>query len=109
MRLAALSLAAVLALSACGGGDPAPKAAASPSPSVSPDRWALEMCTYLGQQDPDNHFSNDFAMTLAGKSTMPEVVDLAIKARQVGDANLLRAWCQEHVPQARVTPAQPKP
>lgn len=112
MRLANPILTVVLSLAALAGCSDPPEAAApsaSPSPVVTPDQWAVQTCEYLGKQDPGNEFANDIAVTMAQQSTLPEVVELAAKAKQAGSSNLLRAWCQRHVPSSGATPAGPAP
>ena len=85
-----------------------PEAVPAPSPSVSPDRWATELCSYLATQDPANGYALGMAANLARESTLPELVDLAGRAERAGSQNLLRGWCQEHVPSSGVTPGAPQ-
>ncbi|WP_242892390.1 hypothetical protein [Actinomadura litoris] len=104
MRAHILTLALIAAplLAGCGGSDK--PVATPPSPSVKPDKWAIQMCDYLAKQDPGNVYANDFAVLMGRQSTIPEVVDLSAKAKAAQSSNLLRGWCQQHLPSAGATP-----
>jgi hypothetical protein len=110
MRLATLVLVGALVLTTGCGGSSEEAAAPSlkPSPSVTVDAWGEKMCEYLAGQDPNNGFSVSVAAGFARQSALPELVALADQAEQAGSQNLLRGWCQQHVPSSGVTPAAPQ-
>lgn len=107
-RLLVAAVVGIVSLTGCGGdADPAAAPTSSASPSPSLDKWAKQTCEYLGQQDPGNGYANEFAVAMAEMSTTVELVDLAAKAKQVGNTNLIRAWCQRVYPQSGATPGEP--
>lgn len=109
LAAAALAIVGVLLFAAgCGGSAEKATPSATPSPSPTVEAWGEEMCEYLYGQDPRNGYAVGMAASIARQSTLPELVALADQAEQAGSQNLLRAWCQEHLPDLGVTPAAPQ-
>lgn len=106
----AVLAAASVVVFGTGCGESSEKAAPppSPSPSATVDRWGEEMCEYLYGQDPNNEFTVGMAATYARQSSSPDLVALADQAERAGSQNLLRGWCQQHLPDFGVTPAPPQ-
>ncbi|MFV2179467.1 hypothetical protein ACFHW2_37305 [Actinomadura sp. LOL_016] len=111
MRLVALAAASMLALTTgCGGSSEraAPSLKPTATPSATVEAWGEEMCEYLYGQDPNNGYAVGMAASIARQSTLPELVALADQAEQAGSQNLLRSWCQKHLPDLGVTPGAPQ-
>lgn len=106
---ASIAVASALVLTAgCGDSPEEATPSSTPTPSPTVEAWGEEMCEYLYGQDPHNGYAVGMAAAIARQSTLPELVALADQAERAGSQNLLRAWCQEHLPDFGVTPAAPR-
>ncbi|OLT36747.1 hypothetical protein BJF79_30725 [Actinomadura sp. CNU-125] len=110
MRLVVFAAAGVLVLTAgCGSSsDEATAPSLKPSPSPTVEAWGEKMCEYLYGQDPNNGYAVGMAAAIARQSTLPELVALADQAERAGSQNLLRGWCQQHLPDLGVKPVAPQ-
>jgi hypothetical protein len=102
-RVLGLLVAVLVSAAGCGGGSDRSGPAASASPSVTVDSWAIKAC----QNARDG--ADLAARTEAEESANRDLVDAALMARQTGNIQLIKAWCAKWAPYAGATPDAPKP
>jgi hypothetical protein len=99
LRVAVLVALCAAAVAGCGGSsETAAPPAATPSPTVTVDNWAVQTCKGA-ERDAS------LPMIVGAKSSAnDELAAMGVKAERTQDLQPIKDWCAKHVPNALASP-----